>query len=79
MGQPRADSSAVAPPDSKLVSSVADAAGVHLSYVRAIMADLFVFELSAASEQTDCEALLEKLRHDPRVRSVDRDTLRKHH
>lgn len=70
--------SAGLPPDAGLVREIARSAGVRLTYLGAVSANLGVFDLSAPGEPS-CENALERLRHDARIRSADLDARRRHH
>jgi hypothetical protein len=61
-------------PDATLVEDLARTAAVNLAYVRSLSTSLHVFELSA--QDPDCGGALDRLRADPRVRSVDEDRRR---
>ncbi len=67
------------PPDKGLVRDVARTAGVNLTYVRSVNAELHVFVVTAAGADPDCSRALERLRADSRIRSVDVDQRRTHH
>lgn len=65
------------PPDAAFLQGLARDAGVQLTYVRSLTPDLHLLVLSADdADDPDCERALERLRSDPRVRSVDIDQRR---
>jgi hypothetical protein len=66
-------------PDDGFLKDVARAAGVELVFVSTIAPNLHVFTLSAADGESGCHGVVEGLRRDSRVRSVDIDTRRQHH
>lgn len=61
-------------PDAALVDDLARTAAVNLAYVRSLSTSLHVFGLSAGD--ADCGGALDRLRADPRIRSVDEDRRR---
>jgi hypothetical protein len=65
------------PPDDRLVQDLARVAGVNLLYLRSVTSELHLFSLSGVGD--DCGKAVERLRGDPRVRSVDIDQRRQHH
>jgi len=65
------------PPEDRLVKDLARVAGVNLVYLRSVTSELHLFSLSGVGD--DCGKAAERLRGDPRVRSVDIDQRRKHH
>ena len=67
------------PPDERFVTDLAHAAAVHLTFLRSIGANLYVFSMTAPDADPQCHEALERLRHDPRVRSVDVDARRRAH
>jgi hypothetical protein len=64
----------VGEPDRVFVTSLANDSGVQLSYLHSAGAGLYVFALAS---DLSCLDSLERLRRDPRVRSVDIDERRK--
>jgi hypothetical protein len=66
-------------PGSKLVTDLAHTAAVELEYLRAVSPGTFVFSLTADGSDSGCRDALERLRHDPRIRSVEVDAPRKTH
>jgi len=64
-------------PDDHLVKDLARAARIKLAFVSTITPNLHVFTLSAVEADSACHDALERLRRDPRVRSVDLDARRK--
>jgi hypothetical protein len=69
-----------APPpiDGAWVQDLAAASGVQLRYLRAITPNLYVFRMIAPGGAGGCGAAIERLRADPRLRSVQFDQQRKH-
>ena len=63
-------------PDAALVDALEGAARLRLTYLRAVSRSLHVFELSADDADPDCGGALDRLRADPRIRSVDPDRRR---
>jgi hypothetical protein len=63
-------------PDSALVADLGRASGARLELVRAMTSNLHLFSLTAAGPQAECNAAMERLRRDARVRSVDLDQRR---
>lgn len=66
------------PPDDKWVHDLAAANGVELRYVRAITPSLYVFRMIAVNSTGGCEAAIERLRGDARLRSAQIDWRRQH-
>ncbi|MGH8139349.1 MAG: hypothetical protein ACREVV_14340 [Steroidobacteraceae bacterium] len=66
------------PPDAALVHELASTAGAELTYVSAISGNLYVFDVSVAGK-SNCGKAIERLRHDPRIRSADLDARRHPH
>lgn len=66
-------------PDDRFVADLGRATDVQLTFVSVIARNLFLFTLSGASGDVDCQPALERLRQDARVRSVDIDERRQHH
>jgi len=67
------------PPDDRFVADLERAADVQLTFVSIVARNFFLFTLSGAAGDVDCRPALERLRQDPRVRSVDIDERRQHH
>ena len=65
------------PAEDRLVKDLARVAGVNLVYLRSVTSELHLFSLSGIGD--DCGKAVERLRGDPRVRSVDIDQRRQHH
>jgi hypothetical protein len=66
------------PPDQAWLEALSGAAGVQLQYLRALTPQLHVLRLRDAGDSVDCGRALDRLRHDPRVRSAELDKRRKH-
>jgi hypothetical protein len=64
-------------PDDALVADLARVSGVRLELVRTMTSNLHLFAMTAAGPEPECTAAIERLRRDPRVRSVDLDQRRK--
>ena len=64
-------------PDDNFVKDLSRAARIKLAFVSTITPNLHVFTLSAVEVDPACHDALERLRRDPRVRSVDLDARRK--
>jgi hypothetical protein len=60
-----------------LVADLGRASGARLELVRTMTSNLHLFSLSASGVETECWAAIERLRGDPRVRSVDLDQRRR--
>jgi hypothetical protein len=63
-------------PDDALVADLARVSGARLELVRAMTSNLHLFTLTASGPEPVCSAAIERLRRDPRVRSVDLDQRR---
>ncbi len=63
-------------PVPSLVAELARVAGAQLELVRSMTTNLHLFSLTAPGAEADCVAAIERLRRDPRVRSVDLDQQR---
>ncbi len=63
-------------PSTELISDVARAASVELTFVRAVGGGLYVFSLGAVDSDPSCGHALQRLRRDTRIRSVDVDVRR---
>jgi hypothetical protein len=59
-----------------LVEDLGRASGARLELVRTMTSNLHLFSLMAPWPEADCVAAVERLRRDPRVRSVDLDQRR---
>jgi hypothetical protein len=59
-----------------LVAELGRASGARLELVRSLTTNLHLFSLMAPGAEADCVAAIERLRRDPRVRSVDLDQRR---
>jgi hypothetical protein len=64
-------------PVPSLVEELSRASGARLELVRAMTTNLHLFSLTAAGTEAECLAAIERLRRDPRVRSVDVDQRRR--
>lgn len=69
-----------APPplDASWVHDLAATSGVELHYLRAISSRLYLFRMTAPNAAGGCTAAIERLRADPRLRSVEIDQRREH-
>jgi hypothetical protein len=63
-------------PTPSLVADLGRASGARLELVRTMTTNLHLFSLAAAGADAECVAAIERLRRDPRVRSVDLDQRR---
>jgi hypothetical protein len=63
-------------PEDALVADLARVTGARLELVRSMTSNLHLFSLEAQGPQPECDAAVERLRRDPRVRSVDLDRRR---
>ena len=63
-------------PTPALVEELSRASGARLELVRTMTSNLHLFSLTAAGAEAECAAAIERLRRDPRVRSVDLDQRR---
>lgn len=63
-------------PVPSLVAELGRASGARLELVRTMTTNLHLFSLTAAGAEAECMAAIERLRRDPRVRSVDLDQRR---
>jgi hypothetical protein len=66
-------------PDDAFVSSLAAAAGIRLAFLQSAGPGLYVFALAGGESDSTCHDSMERLRRDPRVRSVEIDARRKPH
>jgi hypothetical protein len=65
-----------ADPTAALVAELARVSGARLELVRSMTTNLHLFSLTAPGPEAECAAAIERLRGDPRVRSVDVDQRR---
>ncbi len=63
-------------PVPSVVADLGRASGARLELVRSMTTNLHLFSLAAPGAEADCVAAIERLRRDPRVRSVDLDQRR---
>ncbi len=63
-------------PAPSLVADLGRASGARLELVRTMTPNLHLFSVSAPGAEAECMAAIERLRRDPRVRSVDLDQRR---
>ena len=63
-------------PDEALVADLDRVSGARLELLRTMTPSLHLFSLEAQGPETECDAAVERLRRDPRVRAVDRDERR---
>ena len=63
-------------PVPSLVADLDRASGARLELVRTMTPNLHLFSLTAPGAEAECVAAIERLRRDPRVRSVDIDQRR---
>jgi hypothetical protein len=63
-------------PVPSFVADLSRASGARLELVRTMTSDIHLFSLTAPGPEAECVAALERLRRDPRVRSVDLDQRR---
>ena len=63
-------------PTPSLVADLGRASGARLELVRTMTSNLHLFSLTAPGAEAECTAAIERLRRDPRVRSVDLDQRR---
>lgn len=66
-------------PDDLVLADIGRATGVRLSLVRLMAHNQFLFWASGSPNDAGCQPVLERLRHDPRIRSADLDERRQHH
>ena len=64
-------------PDAALLEDLSRAIGARLGLIRDMTSGLHLLSLQAAGPDSECMAAIERLRSDPRVRSVDLDARRK--
>ncbi len=63
-------------PDDALVADLDRVSGARLELLRTMTSNLHLFSLEAQGPQPECDAAVERLRRDPRVRAVDLDERR---
>ena len=68
-----------AAPDDKLLADLSRVSGARLELIRTMTSNLYLLALEAQGADSECRAAMERLRGDPRVRSVDVDERRKIH
>jgi hypothetical protein len=66
-----------ATPDDKLLADLSRVSGARLELIRTMTLNLYLLALEAQGADSECRAAMERLRGDPRVRSVDVDARRK--
>ena len=66
-------------PEAGLVADLASTAQVRLTYLRSAGPGIHVFSLHADDLQPSCESALDRLRRDPRIRSIELDEHRVRH
>lgn len=66
-----------AAPDAALLADLSRVSGARLELVRTMTSNLHLLALEAQGDDSECKAAMERLRGDPRVRSVDVDSRRK--
>ena len=66
-----------AAPDAALLADLSRVSGARLELVRTMTSNLHLVSLEAQGDDSECKAAMERLRGDPRVRSVDVDARRK--
>ena len=60
-------------PSDRFVAKLGRASNVHLTFVRVISNNMFLFALSGTPADTDCRLPIDRLRHNSQVRMVDID------
>jgi hypothetical protein len=63
-------------PDAALVADLGRVSGARLELVRTMTSNLHLFSIDAPGSASECDAAIERLRRDPRVRAVDLDQRR---
>src|SRR5262252_268762 len=58
-------------PDDKLLADLSRVSGARLELVRPMASNLYLLTLEAQGADSECRAAMERLRGDPRVKSVD--------
>ena len=66
-----------AAPDAALLADLSRVSGARLELIRTMTSNLHLLALEAQGGDSECKAAMERLRGDPRVRSVDVDARRK--
>jgi hypothetical protein len=66
-------------PNDALMAGLAQTTRARLTVTGAVTSTLYVLTLRAAGADAECSAAIERLRADPRVRSVDIDARRQAH
>jgi hypothetical protein len=66
-----------AAPDAALLADLSRVSGAHLELIRTMTSNLHLLALEAQGDDSECKAAMQRLRGDPRVRSVDVDERRK--
>ena len=66
-----------ATPDAALLADLSRVSGARLELIRTMTSNLHLLALEAQGDDSECKAAMERLRGDPRVRSVDVDSRRK--
>jgi hypothetical protein len=64
-------------PDAALLADLSRVSGARLELIRTMTSNLHLLALEAQGDDSECNAAMERLRGDPRVRSVDVDSRRK--
>jgi hypothetical protein len=64
-------------PDAALLADLSRVSGARLELIRTMTSNLHLLALEAQGDDSECRAAMERLRSDPRVRSVDVDQRRK--
>ncbi len=64
-------------PDAALIADLSRVSGARLELIRTMTSNLYLLALEAQGDDSECKAAMERLRGDPRVRSVDVDARRK--
>lgn len=66
-----------AAPDAALLADLSRVSGARLELIRTMTSNLHLLALEAQGDDSACMAAMERLRGDPRVRSVDVDARRR--
>jgi len=64
-------------PDDKLLADLSRVSGARLELIREMASNLYLLTLETQGADSECRAAMERLRGDPRVKSVDVDERRK--
>jgi hypothetical protein len=64
-------------PDAALIADLSRVSGARLELIRTMTSNLYLLALEAQGDDSECKAAMERLRGDPRVRSIDVDARRK--